>query len=315
MLSNAYSRGLPSAQCPMFLSQEATSMILLPTTSYRLLKFTSAYVPFASSIWGRFLGKTDRILKRVCFFHFHRYFIWLYEKALQEECGYKGTQPYWDWTISWQDPRNSTVFDSSQTSLGSNGKLTPHGPTTLTGFGISIKIAPATGGGCVYAGPFKDYTVNLGPVASAPMNGSNGLEFNPRCLSRDLSLAWSNQTKPTDVTSLISSCANLGCFGTTIEALNGVHAAGHFAIGSMAMDAFASASDPAFYLHHAQVDRVWSIWQNFNAQNRTRQVYGTSTAFNGQPDFICSIREGSCVLMERIPSSSAKSERGTEHRY
>lgn len=33
------------------------------------------------------------------FFHFHRYFIWLYEKALQEECGYKGTKAYWDWTL------------------------------------------------------------------------------------------------------------------------------------------------------------------------------------------------------------------------
>ncbi|KAK2882370.1 hypothetical protein FQN49_000425 [Arthroderma sp. PD_2] len=28
------------------------------------------------------------------FLHFHRYYVWFYEKALREECGYKGSQPY-----------------------------------------------------------------------------------------------------------------------------------------------------------------------------------------------------------------------------
>lgn len=75
----------------------------------------------------------------------------------------------------------------------------------------------------------------------------------------------------------------LGCFGTLMEGIPGVHASGHFAIGGLAVDAFASAGDPAFYLHHAQVDRVWTLWQNIKAQRkRTRQVYGTSTAFNGE---------------------------------
>lgn len=30
-----------------------------------------------------------------------RYFLWTYETALIEECGYKGAQPYWDWVSSF----------------------------------------------------------------------------------------------------------------------------------------------------------------------------------------------------------------------
>lgn len=210
--------------------------------------------------------------------------MWLYEKALREECGYKGTQPYWDWTLSYKDPRKSTVFDGSPYSMGSNGKSIPHGPTNISAFGLSLTIAPATGGGCVYSGPFTPdaYNVSLGPIAYAPYGPDHGLGYNPRCLSRDISLVWANNTKPTDVTTLINSCTDLGCFDTNLEALNGVHAGGHFAMGGLGLDAYASAGDPAFYLHHAQVDRVWSLWQGLNPENRTSQTYGTGTAFNGK---------------------------------
>ena len=121
---------------------------------------------------------------------------------------------YWDWTLSWQDPGQSTGFDGSPTSMGSNGISTPHGPTGISAFGLNLPVAPGTGGACIFLGPFKNYTVNLGPRAFAPINEPNGLGYNPRCLQRDLSVAWSNQTKPTDVMKVISSCADLGCFDT-----------------------------------------------------------------------------------------------------
>ena len=121
---------------------------------------------------------------------------------------------YWHWTLSWQDPGQSTVFDDSPTSIGSNGVPTTHGPTNISAFGLNLPVAPGTGGGCIFSGPFKNYTVNLGPRAFAPINEPNGLSYNPRCLQRDLSVAWSNQTKPTDVVKVISSCADLGCFDT-----------------------------------------------------------------------------------------------------
>ncbi|KAI1129745.1 Di-copper centre-containing protein [Nemania abortiva] len=217
------------------------------------------------------------------FLPFHRQAIWLYEKALREECGYTGWQPYWDWTLSWEDQRNSTVFDGSPYSMGSNGEAIPHGPTNVSALGVNLTIQPGTGGGCVYSGPFAGYNVTLGPVAFEPKGPDGGLGYNPRCLSRDISLEWSNHTKPTDVLSVLTTCNDLECFDTQLEAIDGVHAGGHFSMGGLGIDPYASAADPAFWLHHAQVDRVWTIWQNLNPHNRTLQVSGTGTAFNEPP--------------------------------
>ncbi|KAI9760561.1 MAG: hypothetical protein M1835_000146 [Candelina submexicana] len=218
------------------------------------------------------------------FLHFHRYFLWLYEKALQDECGYKGTQPYWDWTISWEDPRKSTVFDGSSTSMGSNGAYIPNrNGTAISAFGIHAVIPPGTGGGCLTSGPFKNHIVNLGPIAYAPQGPNGGLGYNPRCLARDLSPGFSNQTKPSDVVKVIGEPQDLYNFDDVFEGLTGVHAGGHFQMGGLGIDAFASPGDPAFYLHHAQVDRVWTLWQGLKPEERLNQVFGTSTAFNTPP--------------------------------
>ncbi|KAI0198165.1 Di-copper centre-containing protein [Astrocystis sublimbata] len=229
------------------------------------------------------IEKTPYIHFDGLFFSYHRQLIWLYEKALQEECGYKGTQPYWDWTLEWQDQRKSTVFDGSPTSLGSNGKAIPHGPTSISAFGLTLSIPPGTGGGCVEKGPFSDYNVTLGPIAYEPKGADGGLGANPRCLARDISAEWSNNTKPTDVLSVLTTCEDIGCFDMQLEAINGVHAGGHFTIGGVGLDAYASAGDPAFWVHHAQIDRVWTLWQNANPQHRTLQVSQTVTAFNDPP--------------------------------
>ena len=231
--------------------------------------------------------KTPKILTSPApqglFLHYHRFFTHLYEEALRDECGYTGTQPYWDWTLNWQDPRQSTVFDGSDGSMGSNGKtLHPHLPTNISAFGIHATIPPGTGGGCIEYGPFANTSVNLGPVAYAPEGPDGGLGYNPRCLTRDLNLGFSNQTKPSDVLKVIEGPQDLGTFDTVLEALEGVHAGGHFTMGGLGIDAFASAGDPAFYLHHAAIDRVWSFWQSIQPEERLEQVYGTGTAFNSE---------------------------------
>lgn len=226
------------------------------------------------------------------FLPFHRYYVWLYEKALREECGYTGAQPYWDWSLSWEDLRKSTVFDGSPYSVGSNGESIPHGGTNVSAFGIHITIAPGTGGGCVAKGPFKNMTVNLGPVAFEPKGGDGGLAYNPRCLVRDISLVWSQQLKPSDVLKVLNGGDTLESFDNVLEALEGVHAGGHFAMGGLGMDAYSSASDPGFWLHHAMVDRLWTIWQNLDPARRTYQVTRTGSAFNGE--FLLDICPGFC---------------------
>lgn len=41
------------------------------------------------------------------FLSWHRYYIWTFEQALRNECGYTGYLPYWNWGKSALDPINS----------------------------------------------------------------------------------------------------------------------------------------------------------------------------------------------------------------
>ena len=45
-------------------------------------------------------------------------------------------------------------------------------------------------------------------------------------------------------------------------------------------DLFNSPADPAFYFHHAQVDRVWTLWQGRDLERRGEELMGTTTWFN-----------------------------------
>lgn len=251
-----------------------TSRADIPGARTRYDDFVASHIQQTLSVHadGLFLG-------------YHRYLVHLYEKALREECGYKGAQPYWDWTLSYKDPRQSPVLDGSPYSLGSNGIYVPNREPIVVSLpgGQTLVFPPATGGGCVESGPFTadKYQIHLGPVGYEPQGPQGGLGYNPRCLERDLSLVFSADTRPTNVTALLDGCTDLGCFNRQLDAPGGVHGSGHQQLGMVQLDVFASPSDPVFWLHHAQIDRLWAIWQNQDPQARTFQVWGTQTAGNG----------------------------------
>jgi tyrosinase len=70
-----------------------------------------------------------------------------YETALKTECGFKGTQPYWNWG-KYTDLPASPIFDGSETSLGGNGDYVAH-----AGGLMGRPFAAGKGGGCVTKGP------------------------------------------------------------------------------------------------------------------------------------------------------------------
>ncbi|KAI4669253.1 uncharacterized protein J4E92_001013 [Alternaria infectoria] len=232
------------------------------------------------------------------FLPWHRYFTYAYEKTLRDECGYKGYQPYYNWPRWADDPTKSPVLDGSDTSMGGNGDA---GCSNQTFYGIpsnleiKIKIPKGTGGGCVTSGPFKDWSVNLGPVFTdslcTPPNPiadfadpNAGVAYNPRCLKRDIS-SWSSSQWTNDemVVKLLNS-PDMKTFWYDMQGgenafsnnFMGVHTAGHFTVGGdPGSDFFTSPGDPYFYFHHAQIDRVWWSWQNVNPAERTNAIYGT----------------------------------------
>ncbi|OOF95563.1 hypothetical protein ASPCADRAFT_170305 [Aspergillus carbonarius ITEM 5010] len=213
----------------------------------------------------------------------HRHFIYLYEKALQDECHYQGTLPYWDWTLFTSNLTLSPVFDGSATSLSGNGLPTLNNTSTLCPKNIPCP-APGTGGGCLYNGPFTNWTAHLGPFSIAQVQpyGSlppNTWAYNPRCLTRNFTTDWLTSVNTADnVTALLSAPdikSFLALMSPSTLGYVGAHEGGHAAVGANMLDTWASVQDPVFFLHHAMVDRVWTLWQQEDPESRLEAVNGT----------------------------------------
>ncbi|KAF2848580.1 Di-copper centre-containing protein [Plenodomus tracheiphilus IPT5] len=231
------------------------------------------------------------------FLTWHRYFTWAYEQVLRTECGFTGTQPYYNWAWWASDPAKSPTFDGSATSMSGDGSYVANRNYTCipSPDQCGVKIPPGNGGGCVKSGPFTNWTVNLGPVSPVlsglkPNPETSGLGYNPRCLRRDISKAASaGWTKDSDVASLIKKCKDFLSFSTTMQGdfpngFLGVHTGGHFTIGGdPGGDLFASPADPAFFLHHAMIDRTYWTWQNQDITARQYALGGTITLNNLPP--------------------------------
>ena len=167
--------------------------------------------------------------------------------------------------------------------------LLPPGPSNSL-----VTIPPGAGGGCVHSGPFANMTVHLGPQ-QLPVLGSTNITGqadpfadNPRCLRRDLSAysatRWASFRNTTRVVldhdTIELFQAYLGGDPRYVLQELGVHGGGHYAIGGdPGSDVAVSPGDPAFYLHHGQIDRVYWMWQMLDFENR-QGVWGTGTALD-----------------------------------
>ncbi|KAF2751134.1 Di-copper centre-containing protein [Sporormia fimetaria CBS 119925] len=215
------------------------------------------------------------------FLSWHRYYTWAYEQALRNECGYNGTQPYWDWGRWATSPETSPIFDGSDTSMSGQGEKVAGGNSMMKPAG--------EGGGCIKSGPFKDMKVNLGPMALmgdtvAPRNPrSDGYGYNPRCIRRDISgYLTSRDATTAKIASLITTSSNIATFQNVMQQTNGVHGAGHFTIaGDPGSDFYVSPGDPAFWLHHSMIDRTWYIWQVQSLSSRLQVIAGGTSMMGG----------------------------------
>ncbi|PGH23715.1 hypothetical protein AJ80_02143 [Polytolypa hystricis UAMH7299] len=243
------------------------------------------------------------------FLSWHRYYVWVYEQALKE-CGYNGPIPYWEWGFDVDDPDQSPVFDGSPYSLGSNGAPLPDRAATYA-LGPPPPVPPppnggfqipaGRGGGCLMKGPFSNMTCNLGPIAPASDRSysSDWFRYNPQCLVRDLGTfigprwvafnwtVWTIEESP-DIVAFESRLTGDSGKGHGNHTQNGfgLHGGGHSFVGGWTGqmgDFYAAPQDPVFFLHHAQIDRVWSIWQWLDFEERREAAYGTLTFFNVPP--------------------------------
>jgi tyrosinase len=55
-----------------------------------------------------------------------------------------------------------------------------------------------------------------------------------------------------------------GTFNTFAPALEGIHNSGHVWVGGSMGGIPTAPADPVFWMHHAEIDRIWSVWQVAN---------------------------------------------------
>lgn len=202
------------------------------------------------------------------FLPFHRWFLHQYESSLRSECGYTGPLPYWDWTIDADtlSVPSSPVFDAS-TGFGGNGRR------------VDSDANPSGYEYCVQDGPYANTTLTLGGTYPDFVDGEH-------CLSRTFNNGWQDLNGNFIVGDMMASQYyttlalapvyrqnNYYSFEVNLEDRS--HAAVHNGIGGDMLTS-ASPNDPLFYLHHANVDRIWAKWQ---AANPTRL-----TDYNGWKD-------------------------------
>ncbi|KAE8331017.1 hypothetical protein BDV39DRAFT_212441 [Aspergillus sergii] len=217
----------------------------------------------------------------------HRHFVYLWEMALREECGYKGSVPYWNWALDTENLAESPLFDGSSTSLSGNGAYDQNEPMPCTPGGICFPRG--TGGGCVESGPFKDLQLHMGPFNSslAQSYGSlpvNAWDYNPRCLYRSLNqallAALNNQTRIDQMQASTNIRDWLAIMSPSNPDLTSSHGGGHGGVGGAMADFFASPQDPSFMLHHAFIDRLWAQWQDQDPETRRYAVNGTTIIYD-----------------------------------
>ncbi|KAF7595181.1 hypothetical protein BBP40_006925 [Aspergillus hancockii] len=227
------------------------------------------------------------------FLAWHRFFIHALEQDLKSKCDYPGSLPYWEWGHDAEAPEDSSLFNGDPFSLGTNGIFIPN-RDPLYWPAIQQYIPVGTGGGCMPYGPFSNYTVNMGPINSAGQQPVKyDFEYNPRCLARDLkrvvtevSVTFRNSTE------LILSYDTIDWFQGIMqkdprfpapEVPYGVHRGGHVGVGPVMGDAAGSPADPMFWLHHAQLDRIWMTWQGLDPGERRNAIWGTHTLADVPP--------------------------------
>ncbi len=234
-------------------------------------KFAPGVVPAATNHWLDFaavhVNLTTSIHISGIFLSWHRQYLWLMEQTLHNQCGYPSYLgiPYWDWT-KYPNLETSPMFDGGPTSLGGNGVYNNTGPYIV---GPGQALPHGSGGGCVTTGPFANTTITLGPF---PFNlvftglPATWTQPNTRCMDRDLNdygiNTYDNATLVADFMAAVDivdvqTQMNSKNVGTTDR---GLHGGGHYAVGGAMFDFFASPQDPAFFLHHGNIDRIWNAW-------------------------------------------------------
>ncbi|KAJ2100713.1 hypothetical protein GGI16_003632 [Coemansia sp. S142-1] len=163
------------------------------------------------------------------FLVFHRHFINSYESILQRY-NPNVMVPYWNMMIDFQNPDKSAVLGAKY--LGGNG---------------------VGADGCVTSGVAGAWSLVYPKTHCLSRTYNNGTTINP----------WYS---PEYVTSLLQRSETYADLRAGVE--NSVHGAVHLGLNGD-MSTMHSPSDPVFFLHHVNIDRLYAQWQAVKPATRT----------------------------------------------
>lgn len=194
------------------------------------------------------------------FLPWHRYFLHIYETTLREICGYEGSLAYWDWTLDYRALEHSPVFDPV-TGFGGDGE-------------VDDPIILGSTGRCVTDGPFANLQVKYYDV-----------EYQPHCLSRgfrnnagELGHIDGEGISPESIEEVLGRKT----YEEFVELMEvRIHDAIPMGIGGD-FETFTAPFDPLFFLHHTQLDRLWWLWQQRQADGGLLSYGGIKERYSNE---------------------------------
>ncbi|TFK24177.1 Di-copper centre-containing protein [Coprinopsis marcescibilis] len=212
---------------------------------------------------------TERVHSVGHFLPWHRHLGTLYYNAMRNECGYRGPFAFWDWSRDADSSlplKNSPIFDPV-TGFGGDGvpgtyKLPPDPKGESFAGNSNYK-------GCVGDGPFAGVLVHRGP----------GKMITTHCIVRGIDESWRRGVVSTNVNNIITTSTSYERFRLAIDDFmrGHIHGSGHGIVGGEMLNIYSAGAGPLFYLHHANLDRIWWKWQQANPSQRMYEISGPST--------------------------------------
>lgn len=172
------------------------------------------------------------------------------EKLLQEECGYEGGIPYWDEQRDFElygNIEDASIWGSDEYSLGTNG----------------VTVGNSTDK-CVIDGAFANTTLRMDQIWGVDY-------YDEYCLSREFNQTAYEMVNQTNV----DECFALETYNdANFCYVDKPHSGGHLGVSGTLENQNASPGDPVFFLHHANLDRLWWKWQKANLTARLEDMSG-----------------------------------------
>jgi len=209
----------------------------------------------------------------VVFPTWHRPYVMLYEQILQQrakdiadtyscrdkadwqEAACNLRQPFWDWARNTIPP-DEVIALKQVIITGPNGK-----PVTVDNPLYNYKFHPIDPS---FPDRFKSWPTTLRRPATDDPNATDDVAALKNVLANaqaSITLSTYNMLTRVQTWPAFSNSA-VGDDGSTSNSLEGIHGAIHFNVGGRGQmaDPALAGFDPIFYLHHANVDRLLSLW-------------------------------------------------------